>query len=171
MWLSKLMDDLEKQQDTSSMLLQALSRASFCSHQSIQTVVIVWKWPILGQIWRFFVLCHLEIWWITLKNNRAPLLCYFKFCASIFSHWAIQTVWKRQIQVKNNHFLFCVTLKFDGWPWKTTVHLFYAISSFVHHFITIGQTGVTVPKSKFGSNLAIFCPMWPWNLTFDLEKQ
>ena len=23
----------------------------------------------------FFVLCDLEIWWITLKNNRAPLLC------------------------------------------------------------------------------------------------
>ena len=34
-------------------------------------------------------------------------------------------------------FLSRVTLKFDGWPWKTIVHLFYATSSFVHHFIAI----------------------------------
>ena len=30
---------------------------------------------------RFFSPCDLEIWWTTQKNNRAPLLCYFKaFC-------------------------------------------------------------------------------------------
>ena len=28
---------------------------------------------------QFFSPCDLEIWWMTLKNNRAPLLCYFKF--------------------------------------------------------------------------------------------
>ena len=28
----------------------------------------------LGQIWRFIELCDLEIWRMTLKNNRAPLL-------------------------------------------------------------------------------------------------
>ena len=89
MWLWKLMDDLEKQQDTSFMLFQTLSHASFCSHQSIQTVVIVWRWPILGQIWRFF--------------------------------------------------LSCVTLKFDGSHWKTIGHLFCVTSSFVHHFLAIGQ--------------------------------
>ena len=26
----------------------------------------------------FFVPCYLEIWWMTLKNSRAPLLRYFK---------------------------------------------------------------------------------------------
>ena len=26
---------------------------------------------------RFFSPCDLEIWWMTLKNNRAPVLCYF----------------------------------------------------------------------------------------------
>ena len=36
---------------------------------------------------RFFVLCDLEIWRMTLKNNRAPLLCCFKLCASFHSHW------------------------------------------------------------------------------------
>ena len=41
----------------------------------------------LGQRRRFFVLCDLKIWRITLKNNRSPLLCCFKLCASFHSHW------------------------------------------------------------------------------------
>ena len=36
---------------------------------------------------RFFSPCDLEIWWMTQKNNRAPLLCYFKLFASFRSHW------------------------------------------------------------------------------------
>ena len=39
-----------------------------------------------GQIRRFFVPCDLEIWRMTLKNNRAPLLCYFRLCASFHSY-------------------------------------------------------------------------------------
>ena len=35
--------------------------------------------------------CDLEIWRMTLQNNRAPLLCYFKLCASFRSHWWIKT--------------------------------------------------------------------------------
>ena len=38
-----------------------------------------------------FVPCDLDIWRMTLKNNRAPLLCYFKLCASFHSHPLIQT--------------------------------------------------------------------------------
>ena len=38
-----------------------------------------------------FVPCDLEISWMTLKNNRAPLLCYFKIWASFRSHLWIQT--------------------------------------------------------------------------------
>ena len=96
----------------------------------------------LGQIRRFLEPCDLEIWRITLKNNRAPLLCYFKLCASFRSHWWIQTgvtVRKRPIWVKFNDFLRPVTLKFDVWPCKTIGHLFYATSSFVHHFVAIGE--------------------------------
>ena len=44
-----------------------------------------------GQNWQFFVPCDLEIWRITLKNNRAPLLCCYKLCASFHSHQWIQT--------------------------------------------------------------------------------
>ena len=95
-----------------------------------------------GKNWWFFVPCDLEIWWMTLKNSRAPLLCYFKLGASFHSHRSSQTgvrVRKRQIWVKIDHFLSHVTSKFDGWPWKTIGLLSLATSSFVHHFIAIGQ--------------------------------
>ena len=94
------------------------------------------------KICHFFVLCDIEIWWVTLKNNRAPLLWYFKLCASFRSHRSIQTgvtVRKCQMWVKISNFLFRETLKFDAWPWKIIGHLFYATSSFVHHFIDISQ--------------------------------
>ena len=39
----------------------------------------------------FWALCELKIWQMTLENNRAPLLCYFKLCASFHSHCWIQT--------------------------------------------------------------------------------
>ena len=68
---------------------------------------------------RFFTPCDLDIWWMTQKNNRAPLLCYFKLFASFRSHWWIQTgvtVRKRLIWVKIDAFFSPVTLKFDGWP-------------------------------------------------------
>ena len=47
--------------------------------------------PNLGQNRQYFEPCDLEIWWMTFKNNRAPLLCYFKLCAAFCSHWWIQT--------------------------------------------------------------------------------
>ena len=169
--------------------------------------------------------CDLRIWHMTLKNNRAPLLCHFKLYASFHSHRWIQAevkVKKRPIWVKINDFLCRVTLQFDVWPWKTTGHLSYAVSSFVQHFIAIGefklelqsgnaQSGsnsmifrpcdleiwcmtlknnraplsssmhhfVAIGESKmelqsgntqFGSNPTLFLAVWPWNLTYDLEK-
>ena len=77
---------------------------------------------------------------MTLKNNRAPLLCYFKRCASFQSHLWIQTgvtVRKRPIWFKLGDFLYRVTLRFDGWPWKTIWYLFYESTSFVHGFVAM----------------------------------
>ena len=96
--------------------------------------------PNLGQIRRFLEPCDLEIWRMTFKNNRAPLLCYFNLCAAFHSHWWIQTgvtVRKRPIWVKFDDFQRRVTLKFDGWPWKTIGHLSLATSSYMYHFIMI----------------------------------
>ena len=63
--------------------------------------------PNLGQNWWCFVPCDLEIWWMTLENNRASLLCCFKLSATFHSHWWIQTgvtVRKRTIWVKFDDF-------------------------------------------------------------------
>ena len=132
--------------------------------------------PNLGQIQRFLEPCDLDIWRMTLKKKRAPLLCYFKLYASFRSHRWIQaeaTVRKRPIWVKIDDFLSRVTWPFDAWPWKTIGHLFYATSSFVHHFVAIGDFRLELQSgnTQFGSNSTIFRAVWPWNLTDDLEKQ
>ena len=74
-----------------------------------------------GQNWWFFFPCDLTIWRMTLKKNRAHILCYFKLCASFHSH-----------------------------PWI--------------------KNGGTVRKRQILVTIGIFCPVWPWNLTDDLEK-
>ena len=121
--------------------------------------------PNLGQIRRFLEPCDLEIWRVALKNNGAPLLCYFKLYASLRSRRWIQagvTVRKRPIWVKINDFFSRVTLQFDVWPWKTIGHLFYATLSFVHHFVAISDFKLELRSgnAQFGSNL-----------TCGLEKQ
>ena len=109
---------------------------------------------------------------MTLKNNRAPLLCCFKRCASFRSHWWIQTgvtAQKRPIWVKSE-FFSRLNLQFDGWPWKTIGHFFYAASSFVHHFVAIGELKlVTVRKrpiwvkfDDFYSRVTLNFDGWPW---------
>ena len=175
LWPWSSTDDLEKQQDTSSMLLQALCIISK------PWVNSTWsrsqETPNLGENRRFFVPRDLEIWRMTLKNNRAPLLCCFKRCASFDSHQWIQPgviVGKRSIRVKIGDFLSPVTLKFDGWPWKTIGHLSYAASSFLHDFKAMGELKLELQSgnAQFGSKSTIFFKtVWPWNLADDLEKQ
>ena len=109
-----------------------------------------------------------------LENNRAPLLYCVKLCASFQSHQWIQTgvaVRKRSIRVKIDNFFHRVTWKFEVWPWKTIGHLFYATSSFVHHFIIIGEFKLELQSgnAQFGSKSTIFFSrvtlqfdVWPW---------
>ena len=87
------------------MLLQALCIISYPLVNS--NLSYSPEMPNLGQIQRFLEPCDLEISRMTLKNNRAPLLPYFKLCASFRSHWWIQTgvtVQKRPIWVKFEDF-------------------------------------------------------------------
>ena len=118
-WPWKLMDDLEINRAPLLWSIELLW-ASFQSHQWIQTGVTVRKRSIRVKIGDFFISCDLEIWWMTLKNNRTLLLLSCsKLCALFHSHWWIKdkvTVQKRSIRVKIGNLLSRVTLKFDGWP-------------------------------------------------------
>ena len=122
---------------------------------------------------QFFHSCDREIWWMTSKNNRASLLCYFKLCAAFRSHWWIRTgvtVLKRPIWVKFNYFYSRATLKYDGWPSKTIGHLFYATSSFVQHFIPIGEFKLELQSgnAKLGQIGRFLepCDLEIWRMTF-----
>ena len=107
---------------------------------------------------------------MTLKNNRAPLLTYFKLCTSFCSHWWIQTgvtVRKCQIWVKIGSSLSPVTSKFDRWPWITTLHLFYATSSYVHHFVAICEFKLELWSIK--AQIEAKFALTSVTLTFDLD--
>ena len=102
--------------------------------------------PNLGQIRRFFEPCDLEIWRMTLKNNRAPLLSIIKLYASFHHHMWIQTgvtVRKRLSWVVTS-----VTLTFDLWPWPFAWTLLWSLVITPENFMMIrwwehSQKGVT----------------------------
>ena len=163
--------------------------------------------PNLGQIRQFLEPCDLEIWRMTLKNNRAPLLCFFQLCAWFHCHMWIQT--GVRVRKRLSWVLTSVTLTFDLSPWpfawtslltmvitpenfmmirwwehgekgvtdgqtdgqrdrrtenticraawsqlKTIGHLFNATSSFVYHFVAIGEFKLELQsgKAQSGSN-------------------
>ena len=96
-----------------------------------------------------------------LENNRAPLQCYFKLCASFHKHRWFQTgviVRKRPIWVKIDDVFSRVPSKFDLWPWKTIGHLFDATSSLAYHFVAIGEFKLELQSgnAQSGSNSTIF---------------
>ena len=104
-WPWNLMDDLEKQSGTSSILRQALCIIS----NPLVNSNWIFSPETLNSVrnWWYVIPCDLETWWMTLKNNRAPLLCHFKLWAAFHSHWWIQTgvtVRKRPIWVKFDNF-------------------------------------------------------------------
>ena len=77
-----------------------------------------------------------------------------------------------QLQSRNALFgskstiLLCrVTLKLDGWHWKTIGHLFYATSSFVHHFITICEFKLELWSGMPNwvlTSVTLTFHLWPW---------
>ena len=71
-------------------------------------------------------------------------------------------------------FLSRVTLKIEGWPWKTIGHLSYAASSIVHHFITISEFKLELQSgnTQFGSKSAIFfpCDHEIWQMTLKNKR-
>ena len=102
--------------------------------------------PNLGQIRRFLAPCDLEIWRMTLKNNRAPLLSNIKLYVSFYHHIWIQTgvtVRKRLSWVVTS-----VTLTFDLWLWPFAWTLPWSLVITPENFMMIRwwehiQKGVT----------------------------
>ena len=100
----------------------------------------------LGQIRRFLAPCDLELWPMTLKNNRAPLLSNIKLYISFHHHMWIQTgvtVRKRLSWVVTS-----VTLTFDLWPWPFAWTLPWSVVITPENFMMIrwwehSQKGVT----------------------------
>ena len=125
----------------------------------------------LVKIDNFFVPCELEVWRMTLKNNRTPLLSYFKLCASFRSHWWIQTGVNSpetyNLGQNRRFFISRVTLKFDGWPWKqkNRAPLLSNIKRYAsfHHHMWI-QTGVIVRKrlSWVMTFVTVTFDLWHW---------
>ena len=105
----------------------------------------------------------------------APVPVKHNWTRQIWGIWKLRPAYspKHPIWVKIEDVLSRVTLKFDGWPWKTIGHLFFAISSFVHHFVAIGDSKLELQSgnAQFGLKSTIFRAAWPCNLMFDLEKQ
>ena len=127
---------------------------------------------------RFFSPCDLEIWCMISRNNRAPLPYYIKLCVSFQIHRWIQTevtLRKRSIWVEIGDFF--VPYDLEIW-WMTLENhrapLLYYIklcASFqIHRWIQL-KLKLQSRNAEFGSKSAIFCPVWPWNLTDDHEKQ
>ena len=113
-----------------------------------------------GQNWQDFVPCNLKIWWMTLENNRPPLLYYIKLCASCQSHGWIQTgvtARKRSNQVKIGNFLSRVTNR------APLLCCFKLCASFESHQWI--QTGLTVRKRPIWvlfSRVTLKFGRWPW---------
>ena len=123
----------------------------------------------LVKIGDFFVPCDLEIWRVTLKNNRAPFLCYFNLCASFHSHLWIQngvTVRKRQIWIKSAIFVPC-DLEF----WRMTMKkndrapllCYFKLCALFHSHPWI-KTGVIVRKRLryVLTSVPLTLDLWPW---------
>ena len=140
--------------------------------------------PNLGRIRRFLEPCDLEIWRMTLKNNRAPLLCYFKLCASFRSYWWIQTgvtVRKRPIYLIFFILSYLIWVKFDNflavWPRNLTYDLEkqQVTSSKQHQAVCIISSSYVnsnwrySPETvKLGLDLCDL-DLWPRTLTFCMD--
>ena len=81
--------------------------------------------PNLGQIRRFSEPCDLEIWRMTLKNNRTPLLSNIKLYAPFHHHMWIQT-WVA-VRKRLSWVVTSVTLIFNLWPWPYAWTLLWSL--------------------------------------------
>ena len=84
--------------------------------------------------------------WNLMDDSRKIIGHLFYMTSSFVHHFKYIGELKLELQSGNAQFgsklvifLSCVTLKFEGWPWKSIGHLFYVASSIVHHFMAISE--------------------------------
>ena len=139
--------------------------------------------PNLGQIQRFFEPCDLEIWRMTLKNNRVPLLSHIKLCASFRHHMWIQTgvTVRKWLGFDLCWVLTFVTLTFDLWPWPFAWTLLWSLVITPENFmmmrwwehsekgVTDGQTENTICRAAWSQLTITKDRVWfLWDTTFYL---
>ena len=185
----------------------------------------------MGQHWfrKWLVNCtaqshYFNQWWLVVNSTKSKSQYNKANLRDLIAATGLVILLKLD---SHHQFSAHVTLKFDGWPRKTIGHVFCTISSFVHHFKSIGEFKLELQSgnTQFWSKLVIFvpcdleiwwktlendrppllyhvklcesfqshgwiqigsyspetlnlgqkrwffCPVWPWNLTDDPEKQ
>ena len=104
---------------------------------------------------------------------------FFYTTSSFVHHFKSIGEFTLDLQSRNAQFGSKLVICYPMWPWnlmddlKKIGHLFYATSSFVQHFVAIGEfkLELQVGNAQSGSNSTIFRAVRPWNLTNDLAKQ
>ena len=75
---------------------------------------------------------------------------------------------------QNWQFLYRVTLKLDGWPWKIMSHLFYTMLSYVHSSKAMGEFKLELQSRniQFGSKGQLFvpCDLESWWMTLENHR-
>ena len=119
--------------------------------------------PNLGQIRRFLAPCDLEIWRMTLINNRAPLLSNIKLYVSFHHHMWIQT--GVTVQKRLSWVVTSVTLTFDLLPWHFAWTLPWSLVITPEYFMKIrwwehSQKGMTDGQTDRRTENAIHRAAW-----------
>ena len=130
------------------------------SGQNRRFMCPVWTWELDGRPWK------------TMRHLFYATSSFVHHCKAICEL-------NLELQFGNAHLGSNWWLLCPVCPWNLTDdlknkgHLFYVTLSCVHHFVAIDEFKLELQSGnpRFGSKSAIFCPVWPWNLTDDLEKQ
>ena len=112
----------------------------------------------------------LDVWpWKTIGHLFYSISSFVHYFVAISDFKLEIQSGNAQFGSKSTIFFSCVTLQFDVWPWKTIGHLFYATSSFVHHFVAIGEFNwrYSPETANLGQNQPFLepCDLAIWRMT------
>ena len=122
----------------------------------------------------------LPVWpWNLIDDPEKIIRHVFYTTSSFVYHFRSISEFKLELQSENAQSGSNSMISWALWPCNLTYdlekkgHLFYATSSFVHHFVAISDFKLELQSgnAQFGTKLTIFWAVWPWNLTYDLETR